>query len=145
MFVGNSNWRGPFWMPLQYLVISVLELYHQFFGDELTIEYLAGCGRCVRLDVIATYLQDCLISIFVVGPDGRRPCSGWVDRLQHDPAWKDSLMFNEYFHGEDGAGLGACHQSGWTGLIADLIRGRRGEVDSVGDVIRGLRREAGHD
>ena len=145
MFGGNSNWRGPLWMPLNYLVVSVLERYHRFFGDELTIEYPAGSGRSVPLDVIATDLQDRLISIFVVGPDGRRPCFGSVDRLQHDPAWKDNLMFNEYFHGDNGAGLGACHQTGWTGLIADLIRRRHGAVDSVGDVIRGLKREPGHD
>jgi hypothetical protein len=144
MFGGNSNWRGPLWMPLNYLVISVLERYHRFFGDELTIEYPAGCGRRVSLDVIATDLQDRLISIFVVGPDGRRPCFGSVDRLQYDPAWKDNLMFNEYFHGDNGAGLGACHQTGWTGLIADLVRRRHGVVDSVGDVIRGLNREGGH-
>ena len=145
MFGGNSNWRGPLWMPLNYLVVSVLERYHRFFGDELTIEYPAGSGHDVPLDVIATDLQDRLISIFVVGPDGRRPCFGSVDRLQHDPAWKDNLMFNEYFHGDNGAGLGACHQTGWTGLIADLIRRRHGAVDSVGDVIRGLKREPGHD
>src|SRR5664280_2446299 len=145
MFGGNSNWRGPLWMPLNYLVISVLERYHRFFGDERTIECPAGCGRAVPLDVIATDLQDRLISIFVVGPDGRRPCFGSVDCLQHDPVWKDNLMFNEYFLGDNGAGLGACHQTGWTGLIADLIRRRHGAVDSVGDVIRGLKREPGHD
>jgi hypothetical protein len=145
MFGGNSNWRGPLWMPLNYLVISVLERYHRFFGDELTIEYPAGSGRRVPLDVIAMDLQDRLISIFVVGPDGRRPCFGSVERLQQDPAWKDNLVFNEYFHGDNEAGLGASHQTGWTGLIADLIRRRHGKVDSVGDVIRRLKREAGHD
>ena len=145
MFGGNSNWRGPLWMPLNYLVISVLERYHRFFGDELTIEYPTGSGSRVPLDVIAGDLQDRLISIFVVGPDGRRPCFGSVERLQHDPAWKDNLVFNEYFHGDNGAGLGASHQTGWTGLIADLIRRRHGAVNSVGDVIRSLRREPGHD
>ena len=141
MFGGNSNWRGPLWMPLNYLVISVLERYHRFFGDELTIEYPAGSGRRVPLDVIAMDLQDRLISIFVVGPDGRRPCFGSVERLQHDPAWKDNLVFSEYFHGDTGAGLGASHQTGWTGLVADLIRRRHGKVDSVGDVIRLLKAE----
>ena len=145
MFGGNSNWRGPLWMPLNYLVISVLERYHRFFGDELTIEYPTGSGSRVPLDVIAGDLQDRLISIFVVGPDGRRPCFGSVERLQHDPAWKDNLVFNEYFHGDNGAGLGASHQTGWTGLIADLIRRRHGAVNSVGDVIRSLRREPGND
>ena len=128
MFGGNSNWRGPLWFPLNYLVISALERYYRFFGDELTIEYPAGSGHKVPLDVIAADLQDRLISLFTVGPDGRRPCFGWVDKLQHDPAWKDNLLFNEYFHGDNGAGLGASHQTGWTGLIADVIRRRHGAV-----------------
>jgi hypothetical protein len=96
----------------------------------------------VPLDVIAMDLQDRLISLFTVGHDGRRPCFGWVDRLQHDPAWKDNLLFNEYFHGDNGAGLGASHQTGWTGLIADVIRRRHGEVAPVGDIISGFTRQA---
>jgi len=142
MFGGNSNWRGPLWFPLNYLVVNVLERYYRFFGDALTIEYPAGSGHRVPLDVIAADLQDRLISLFIAGPDGRRPCFGWADRLQHDPAWKDNLVFNEYFHGDNGAGLGASHQTGWTGLIADVIRRRHGAVSSVGDLIRGLGRGA---
>ena len=91
---------------------------------------------------IAADLSDRLISIFLVGPDGRRPCFGWVDKLQHDPAWRDNLFFNEYFHGDNGAGLGASHQTGWTGLIADVIRRRHGAVGSVGDVLRGIAQTA---
>jgi hypothetical protein len=81
-------------------------------------------------------LRGRLISIFLVGPDGRRPCFGWVERLQHDPAWKDNLVFNEYFHGDNAAGLGAAHQTGWTGVVADLIRRRHGEVPSIAGVLR---------
>lgn len=138
MFGGNSNWRGPLWFPLQYLLVSALERYHRFFGDELTFEYPTGSGNQLTLDAIGKDLEDRLISIFVVGPDGRRPCFGWVERLQTDPAWKDNLVFNEYFHGDNGAGLGAAHQTGWTGLIAHLIRHRHGQVRSVGAALRDI-------
>jgi mannosylglycerate hydrolase MGH1-like protein len=131
MFGGNSNWRGPLWFPLNWLVISALERYHQFFGGELKVEYPTGSGHQLSLDAIAQDLRERLISIFLVGPDGRRPCFGWVERLQQDPAWKDNLVFNEYFHGDNAAGLGAAHQTGWTGVVADLIRRRHGEALSV--------------
>jgi len=136
MFGGNSNWRGPVWFPLNYLVISVLERYHRFFGDELTIEYPTGSGRQLTLDLVANDLSDRLISIFTRSPDGRRPCFGGNERLQTDPAWHDNLVFSEYFHGDNGAAIGAAHQTGWTGLIADVIRRRHGAVRSVGDILR---------
>ena len=138
MFGGNSNWRGPLWFPLNFLLINVLGRYHRFFGDELTLEYPTGSGKQLTLDAIATDLQDRLISIFLVGVDGRRPCFGWVERLQQDPEWKDNLLFNEYFHGDNAAGLGASHQTGWTGVIADVIRRRHGAVRSVDDVMAAL-------
>jgi hypothetical protein len=141
MFGGNSNWRGPLWFPLNHLVIDALERYHRFFGDEFTVEYPTGSGNQLSLDVVVADLRGRLLSIFMVGPDGRRPCFGGVERLQTDPAWKDNLVFNEYFHGDNGAGLGASHQTGWTGIVADLIRRRHGAVPSVGDALRATRPE----
>ena len=126
------------WFPLNYLVTASLERYHRFFGDDLTIEYPTGSGNRLTLDAVADDLWARLVSIFLVGPDGRRPCFGWVDRLQNDPNWKDNLVFSEYFHGDNAAGLGAAHQTGWTGIVADVIRRRHGAVRSIGDVIRTL-------
>jgi hypothetical protein len=143
MFGGNSNWRGPLWFPLNYLVIAALERYYRFFGDEFTIEYPTGSGTQLTLDKVAADLQDRLISIFTRDPEGRRPCFGGMERLQNDPEWRDNLVFSEYFHGDNGAAIGAAHQTGWTGLIADVIRRRHGAVAAVGDVIRGVGTETG--
>ena len=143
MFGGNSNWRGPVWFPLNYLVISCLERYHRFFGDDFTVEYPVGSGQQLTFNAIAQDLRERLVSIFLTGPDGRRPCFGWVDRLQHDPAWRDNLLFSEYFHGDNAAGLGAAHQTGWTGLIADVIRRRHGAVPDTSSLIANLYRGAG--
>jgi hypothetical protein len=137
MFGGNSNWRGPIWMPLNYLLITALDRYARFFDDGLRLEYPTGSGHTLDLADIAADLRARLIKLFVRGADGRRPCYGGVERFQRDPAWRDNLLFNEYFHGDDGAGLGASHQTGWTGVIADLIRGRPGDgVYAVGDLFR---------
>jgi hypothetical protein len=135
LFGGNSNWRGPVWFPVNYLVISTLERYHRFFGDELTVEYPTGSGVQCTLGEVATDLQDRLISLFTTGPAGHRPCFGGAELLRDDPAWRDNLMFSEYFHGDNGAGLGASHQTGWTGLIADIIRRRHGAVLSLGTAL----------
>ncbi len=138
MFGGNSNWRGPVWFPLNFLASEALDRYHRYFGDDLTIEYPTGSGERLTLGEIADDLRERLVSIFLVGPDGRRPCFGGVDVLQRDPNWKDNLMFHEYFHGDNAAGLGASHQTGWTGIVADVIRRRHGLVPSIGDIVRTL-------
>ncbi|MGB3438379.1 MAG: glucosidase [Actinophytocola sp.] len=138
MFGGNSNWRGPVWFPLNYLATNALERYHRFFGADLTIEYPTGSGRQSTLHDVAADLWERLVSIFTVDADGRRPCFGGVERMQHDPEWKDNLMFHEYFHGDNGAGLGATHQTGWSGIVADVIRRRHGMVPSIAEIVFGL-------
>ena len=122
MFGGNSNWRGPIWFPVNYLVVDAVFRYARYFGDDLELEYPTGSGELRTFSEIGEDLRGRLISLFLVGKDGRRPCFGWVEKLQTDPAWKDNIVFNEYFHGDNGAGLGASHQTGWTGIVADLIR-----------------------
>jgi hypothetical protein len=138
MFGGNSNWRGPVWMPINFLVVEALDRYARFFGADFTLEYPTGSRREHTLDEIAADLRERLISLFVRGQDGRRPCFGGVERLQGDPAWKDNVLFNEYFHGDNGAGLGASHQTGWTGLVAELIvRARGARVPTLRDLMEG--------
>jgi hypothetical protein len=138
LFGGNSNWRGPIWFPVNYLVVDSLTRYARFFGDDYTIEYPTGSGTWRTLEEVAADLRTRLISLFLVGPDGRRPCHGWVDRLQEDPAWKNNIVFNEYFHGDNGSGLGAAHQTGWTGIVADLILRAHGvRVPTLGELLSG--------
>ena len=121
MFGGNSNWRGPVWFPVNYVVIEALERYHSFFGEDLRVEHPTGSGRMMDLREVALDLAGRLVSIFLLDDDGARPCFGGVDRFRRDPRWRDALLFHEYFHGDLGCGLGASHQTGWTGLVADLV------------------------
>jgi hypothetical protein len=124
LFGGNSNWRGPVWFPVNFLVISGLRRFALFFGDDFKVEHPTGSGKEKTLEEIADDLADRLVSIFRNDASGRRPVFGGYERFQSDPAWHDLLFFHEYFHGDTGAGLGASHQTGWTGLVADLIASR---------------------
>jgi hypothetical protein len=121
MYGANSNWRGPIRFPVNYLVIAALDRYARRFGDELRTEFPLHSGRRLTLAEITVELARRLVSIFLDGDEGRRPVFGASERFQHDPAWHDALLFHEYFHGDNGAGLGASHQTGWTGLVADMI------------------------
>ena len=120
MYGGNSNWRGPVWVPMNYLVIRSLARFHHWVGPEFTVEYPTGSGRRRNLLEIAQDLSDRVVSLFLRAPDGHRPVFGGTARFQQDPAW-DNLLFYEYFHGDNGAGLGASHQTGWTALVVDLL------------------------
>ena len=121
MFGGNSNWRGPVWMPVNGLLIrSLLNLY-QFYGDDFKVECPTGSGHLMNLFEVAQELARRLSRIFLRDASGRRPVYGGTKKFQEDPHWKDYILFYEYFHGDNGAGLGASHQTGWTGIIARTL------------------------
>jgi hypothetical protein len=121
MFGGNSNWRGPVWMPVNALLIRALMAYYLYYGDNFKIECPTGSGNRMNLFEVAHEIADRLTRIFLRDESGRRPVYGGTQKFQTDPHWKDYLLFYEYFHGDNGAGLGASHQTGWTGVIAKLI------------------------
>ena len=121
MFGGNSNWRGPIWFPINYLIIESLKKFDFYYGGEFPIECPTGSGKYVTLDLIARELSLRNISLFMKDKDGRRPMYGDNEKMQNDPHFKDYILFYEYFHGDNGRGLGASHQTGWTGLVAELI------------------------
>jgi hypothetical protein len=118
MFGGNSNWRGPVWMPVNALIIRALLQYHSFYGDAFTIECPTGSGQQMTLYEVAHEIERRLSSIFLRDASGQRPVYGATARFQDDPNWRDDILFYEYFNGDDGAGLGASHQTGWTGVVA---------------------------
>jgi hypothetical protein len=122
MFGGNSNWRGPVWFPVNYLVLRGLLHLYSYYGDGFTVECPTGSGRQCTLFQVAQELGGRLVSTFLPDSNGRRPVFGGTERFQTDPEWKDQLLFYEYFHGDNGAGLGASHQTGWTGLVARIIQ-----------------------
>ncbi|HLX40048.1 MAG TPA: hypothetical protein VKR42_05920, partial [Ktedonobacteraceae bacterium] len=122
LFGGNSNWRGPIWFPLNYLIIESLKTFHHFYGESFKIECPTGSGNLLTLDDIAKELSRRLTRIFLRDENGRRPVHGGVEIFQNDPHWRDLLLFYEYFHADNGAGIGASHQTGWTGLVANLLQ-----------------------
>jgi hypothetical protein len=127
MFGGNSNWRGPVWFPVNYLLVESLQKFHYYYGDDFKVEFPVGSGAKVTLAEVSVELRRRLVALFLRGADGRRPCFGTSEKLQTDPHFRDHLLFHEYFHGDTGAGLGASHQTGWTALAAKLLSPRRGE------------------
>ncbi len=122
LFGGNSNWRGPVWFPVNYLIIESLQQFHHYYGDEFKVECPTGSGQLLTLGQIADELSSRLIRIFLRDKNGQRPVFGGQDTFQRDPYWRDYILFYEYFHGDNGAGIGASHQTGWTALVAKLIQ-----------------------
>ena len=125
LFGGNSNWRGPIWMPVNFLLIEALQKFHHYYGDDFKIECPVGSGKFVTLNEAANEISHRLAKLFLKGKDGQRPVLKYHAKLASDPHFKDYVLFHEFFHGDDGRGLGASHQTGWTGIIAKLLHPRR--------------------
>jgi hypothetical protein len=122
MFGGNSNWRGPVWFPVNTLIIRALLQFYLYYGDDFKIECPTGSGNLMNLFEVSKEISDRLARIFLPDQHGRRPVFGGTEKFQTDPHWRDYILFYEYFHGDNGAGLGASHQTGWTGLVAPLMQ-----------------------
>jgi hypothetical protein len=122
LFGGNSNWRGPIWFPINFLLIESLQKFHHYYGNEFLVECPTGSGQMRTLSQIADFLSQRMMRLFTRTSEGRRPFNGANERLNHDPHWRDLILFHEYFHGDTGEGLGASHQTGWTALVAKLIQ-----------------------
>jgi hypothetical protein len=127
LFGGNSNWRGPIWMPVNYLIIESLQKFHHYYGDDFTVECPTGSGRYLTIDGVASELSARVTRLFLRNEEGKRPVFGDNARVQNDPHFRDHVLFHEYFHGDSGRGVGAAHQTGWTGLVAKLLQPRRRE------------------
>jgi len=122
MFGGNSNWRGPIWFPMNILLIRALLHFHAYYGDDFRVECPTGSGRSMNLSGVANEISERLQRIFLRDERGQRPVFGTTEKFQNDPFWRDLIPFHEYFHGDNGAGLGASHQTGWTALVAALTQ-----------------------
>jgi transposase len=133
LFGGNSNWRGPIWMPVNFLPIESLRRFHRYYGDDFTVECPVGSGTQLNLAQVADELSRRLSRLFLKDATGRRPVFGDSQRHQNDPAFRDHVLFHEYFHGDTGRGIGASHQTGWTGLVALLLRDGAQHVAGAAD------------
>jgi len=122
LFGGNSNWRGPIWFPTNYLLVESLQKFHHYLGDDFKVEFPTGSGKMMNLWEVAGELSRRMTSIFLQDERGRRPVFGNLEKFQADPHWRDLVLFHEYFHGDSGAGVGASHQTGWTGVVTKLMQ-----------------------
>jgi hypothetical protein len=122
MFGGNSNWRGPVWMPVNVMLIRALQQFYLYYGDNFKIECPTGSGNLMNLFEVSKVLSNRLISTYTRDEKGRRPVYGGSEKFQTDANWRDYILFYEYYHGDNGAGLGASHQTGWSGVVAKLIQ-----------------------
>jgi hypothetical protein len=122
LFGGNSNWRGPIWFPVNFLLVESLQKFHHYFGDDFKIECPTGSGKMMTLWEVAGELSRRMTGIFLRDASGRRPVFGNIEKFQTDPHWRDLVLFHEYFHGDSGAGVGASHQTGWTGIVTKLMQ-----------------------
>jgi len=127
LFGGNSNWRGPIWMPVNYLLIESLQRFHYYYGNDFKLECPTGSGVLMTLNEVADEISKRLSALFLTNQDGKRPFLGDNDKLQNDPHFNSYILFYEYFHGDNGRGVGASHQTGWTGLVAKLLQPKREE------------------
>jgi len=123
LFGGNSNWRGPIWFPVNFLIVESLRRFQRYYGDEFKVECPTGSGNLMTLGEAADEISRRLCASFLPGPDGLRPVLAYHPKLQRDPHFKDHVLFHEYFHGDSGRGVGASHQTGWTALVAELLAG----------------------
>ena len=122
LFGGNSNWRGPVWFPLNYLMVESLQKFHHYLGPDFKVEFPTGSGTVMNLWEVAGEVSKRLTSIFLRDENGRRPVFGGIEKFQTDKHWRDLVLFHEYFHGDSGAGMGASHQTGWTGVVTKLMQ-----------------------
>jgi hypothetical protein len=122
LFGGNSNWRGPIWFPVNFLIIESLQKFHHYFGDDFKVEFPTGSGKMKTLWEVADELSRRITNIFLRDDKGNRPVFGNSEKFQKDPHWRDLILFHEYFHGDSGRGAGASHQTGWTGVVTKLMQ-----------------------